>query len=1280
MFGYERGAFTDARQAKRGLFQTAHHGTLFLDEIGLLPEALQAKLLTVLEERTVRRLGATQNEPVDVWVIAATNADLQAFTRAGRFREDLYHRLAVLTLTLPPLRERGHDILTLAEHFLARAGADYDMRPKTLTPDAREALLAYAWPGNVRELTNVIERVSLLGEAPVISAAALGLPAAGVGLTPSRTPAAPSGVRPSLAETVESVERDHLRETLRETGGNISQAAVRLGISRNTLRYRIEKYGLRPGGGEPPRRPGPAPTAANPEIPSLEPPPIPAPASPAVIRWQQRRLTLVRATLDMPSEGPLMVEGTRLLEVFVDKIRMLGGRVEELSPSTVLGLFGLEAVEDAPKRAALTAIAILNAKQRATDSAGESVAIRVGIHSAQFTLGLIGDTVVIEPGAKQDAWSVVTGLIELSPPDCALASPETARSLQRSFVLQPLVIDGEGSPRAYQVEGRLSMWPGASVSRTRFVGREQDLALLQDRLAATTRGQGQAVGISGEAGIGKSRLLVEFRDDLVGRGLAYLGGQCVSYGGSIAYLPVLAFLREHLGILETDEPATISAKVLGGLRSLNMPLSETAPYLLQLLGVKEGAEALTGLDPDGGRARTFEVVGEMLVRLSRQAPLVIAIEDLHWIDKTSEELLTSLVDLLASSRILLVTTYRPGYRPPWMDRSSATQIGLQPLAPPDGAQVVRWTLGEGLSGPIVEAILTKGEGNPFFLEELARSARERGGLLSAVPDTIEGVLRARIDRLSDSDRELLQSAAVIGKDFPFTLLQAITGLADETLGRQLRSLRAAGFIQETTFGIEPEYTFRHALIQDVAYGILPPTERRALHIRLVAAIERLHASRLEEQTERLAAHAFAAEAWEQALSYLRRAGQRAFARGSHREAVAHFERALVVLRHLPESREYVQAGLDIRFDLRTALLPLGELRRGLEYLLEANRLAESLDDPSRAGWLAVYMTGQFYLMGDQVSAFEMGQRALAMAERLRDFSLDVSTNAYVGQVYHVRGDYRRAATLFRRNVEALVGERIHERFGLPQPPSVHSRTCLVWCLAELGQFAEGIARGEEALRIAEAVDQPLSWTVAYSGLGSLYVRKGEVERAIPLLERGLELGRAWNIPLWFPPVASALGSAYAFSGRFAEALALLQQAVERAASMNLIRGQSHLLTALGEAHLLAGDLDRAVEITRRALGLARNHQERGHEGWACWVLGEAAARTVPGIDEGRQRCQEALAIATDLGMEPLAAYSHHTLARLDARAGDERAADQHRARSLRRADEMGLRLATPPGA
>ena len=264
MFGFERGAFTDARQAKKGLFQTAHRGTLFLDEIGLLPDGLQAKLLTVLEERTVRRLGATQSEPVDVWIITATNLDLQAATRAGRFREDLYHRLAVLTLTLPPLRERQHDVVMLAEHFLARACADYGLPAKTLAPDARAALVAYRWPGNVRELINTMERVALLAEAPVVTADILGLSDQGPG--PAATDAAPEAAAPrTLGAVVDDAERAHVQEALEATGWNITRAAARLGISRNTIRYRMEKHGLRPGAPAPsrrPRQPQPAPPPA----------------------------------------------------------------------------------------------------------------------------------------------------------------------------------------------------------------------------------------------------------------------------------------------------------------------------------------------------------------------------------------------------------------------------------------------------------------------------------------------------------------------------------------------------------------------------------------------------------------------------------------------------------------------------------------------------------------------------------------------------------------------------------------------------------------------------------------------------------------------------------------------------------------------------------------------------------------------------------------------------------------------------------------------------------
>ncbi|MGH7358960.1 MAG: sigma-54 interaction domain-containing protein, partial [Candidatus Rokuibacteriota bacterium] len=260
LFGYERGAFTDARHPKAGLFQTAHHGTIFLDEVGLLPEGLQAKLLKAIEDRTVRRLGGTRSEPVDVWIVTASNEDLVAAIRTRRFREDLYHRLAVVTLTLPPLRARGDDVVRLATHFLARACAEYGLPPKSLTDAARAALLGYAWPGNIRELANVMERVALLSEEPQVGAAVLGLP--------SRPPATVAGPEPgpaesaALADALGSVEWAHLVEALRETAGNVTRAAARLGISRDTLRYRMAKHGL--GRKESPprpaaRRPGPRP-------------------------------------------------------------------------------------------------------------------------------------------------------------------------------------------------------------------------------------------------------------------------------------------------------------------------------------------------------------------------------------------------------------------------------------------------------------------------------------------------------------------------------------------------------------------------------------------------------------------------------------------------------------------------------------------------------------------------------------------------------------------------------------------------------------------------------------------------------------------------------------------------------------------------------------------------------------------------------------------------------------------------------------------------------------
>ncbi|HYB71517.1 MAG TPA: sigma-54 dependent transcriptional regulator, partial [Candidatus Bathyarchaeia archaeon] len=348
LFGHERGAFTDARRARPGLFQTAHQGTLFLDEVALLPEALQAKLLTAIEERAVRRLGSTHPEPADAWIISATNSDLPAAIRARQFREDLYHRLAVVTLRLPPLRERGRDVVLLARHLLGRVCADYGLPAKTLSPEAEDLLVAHPWQGNVRELNNVLERVALLTDRPVVTADLLELP------PPARSGATPpAGAEP--ARTVASVDealRDHLQRTLEQTGWNISRTAEQLGITRNTVRAWIGKRGLAPEpGAARPRRPS-TPRAARAEARPASPAvPVPAapPQGPNAIRWESRRVTLLRAAL-VGTEGAPPDKG-RALDVLLDKLQSFGARIDELSPTSVGAIFGLEPVEDAQRRA-----------------------------------------------------------------------------------------------------------------------------------------------------------------------------------------------------------------------------------------------------------------------------------------------------------------------------------------------------------------------------------------------------------------------------------------------------------------------------------------------------------------------------------------------------------------------------------------------------------------------------------------------------------------------------------------------------------------------------------------------------------------------------------------------------------------------------------------------------------------------------------------------------------------------------------------------------------------
>ncbi len=396
-----------------------------------------------------------------------------------------------------------------------------------------------------------------------------------------------------------------------------------------------------------------------------------------------------------------------------------------------------------------------------------------------------------------------------------------------------------------------------------------------------------------------------------------------------------------------------------------------------------------------------------------------------------------------------------------------------------------------------------------------------------------------------------------------------------------------------------------------AYGSLTPERRRALHAGIVESVESLYADRLADQVERLAHHAFRGEVWGKAATNFWQAGARAAASSANREAAACFEQALVAVQHLPESREKREQAIDLRSHLGNALVPLGEFGRIIDHLREAETLAEALGDRRRLARVSSFMSFCVWMTGDHDRAVALGQRALAIAETLGDLPLQIRTNFYIGQACNAKGDYRDAIDVLRRTVVSLEAELRRKRLGMAGFPAVFSRSWLAWCLAELGEFAEGAAIADEGMRIAEEADHPFSLAVACSGIGILSLRKGDLHRAISVLERGLQVCQTWHIPLMFPWVASAVGYAYALAGRVDEALPLLEQAVDQAASVGILGRLSIQVAWLGEVHLLAGRISDADRFAQHALDLSREHKERGHEAWVLRLLAEVAGRRDP---------------------------------------------------------------------
>jgi predicted ATPase/class 3 adenylate cyclase/DNA-binding winged helix-turn-helix (wHTH) protein len=950
--------------------------------------------------------------------------------------------------------------------------------------------------------------------------------------------------------------------------------------------------------------------------------------------------------------------------------RYAGTLTQRLSDGFV-ALFGAPvAHEDHARRAVLAALELQRlAREEPALRAplrGASLSVSMGLHSGMVIVGPLGQDVHTLYAALDDTTEVASRLQRLAGPDTILMS-EAARRLVREEVRVEScdALDMAELPRPLpvykvcEVMVRRSGVPGRGGHLlSPFVGRAREQAALQALLDQVKEGHGQVVSIVGEPGIGKSRLLYEFVRTLRDTPVEYLEGHCLPYDQTTPFGPVLGLLRQLCGMVDADDPEAVTAKLRRCLHEAGLRPDADAPYLLMLLGLPEGAAALAGVSPEVRKARALAILRHLSLHSYEGRPRVIAVENVHWIDPTSEEYLARLADSLSGAKLLLVTTYRPGYGPPWLDKSYATQLALPQLRPQDSRAVVQAVLSAAADeGPWEQAITDMAAGNPFFLEELAWAVRE-GGMAQptgTIPDTVHAVIAARIDRLWPTEKRLLQIAAVIGHEVPLRLLQVIADLSEDTLQRALARLQASEFLYETRLAPDLAYTFKHALTHEVAYNSLLQERRRTLHARIVEAIEGLYADRVVEQVERLARHAWQGEVWEKAVAYLRQAGAKAIENSANREAVAHFERVLVALQHLPQSRATLEQAIDVRCDMRMALMPLHEQGRRLALLREAEGLAQALEDQRRLGKVSIMIAHCLRSMGDFEHALQTGHQVLDLATARGDAKLQAMAYFVLGEVYYGLGDYPRAVDMLRRNVEALDHSGPQERFGEltlgPGLQTVASRCWLIQALAGVGAFAEGVAIAEDTLRLAEADGHPYTLALAYARVGFLSLAQGEVHQAIPYLERSLDLCRVGGILQYRTGIYCGLGYALALSGRIPEALTLLERTVGQVPSPSLI-SRASLLAWVSEVSLLAGDVAAAHTLAVQALALARAHKERGNEAWTLRLRGDIAMhRDPPETGPAENYYRQALGLADELGMRPLQAHCHHGLGMLYGKLG-----------------------------
>jgi predicted ATPase/class 3 adenylate cyclase len=879
------------------------------------------------------------------------------------------------------------------------------------------------------------------------------------------------------------------------------------------------------------------------------------------------------------------------------------GTITQYLGDGFLALFGAPvAHEDHARRAVLAALELQQqlgmGRTGLTLPQDITLAVCIGLHTGPVVVGYLDGDPLRLYTAVSETTQVATRLLSLAAPGTVVLSEPTYRLVCDEVWANPcgsLAVVATAAPVAvYTVQGVRRYRAGVSGHHTRdlsrFVGRVRELAILHERLAYAAQGQGQVVGLVGEPGMGKSRLLYEFAQSLRGQAVTYYEGHCLAYGSATPYLPVRTLLRQHCGITEADGPAAITARVRRAARDAEIASEETVALLLQLLDVPIETELVAQLSLQAQRTRTFALLRQLLLHASQRQPFVLAVENGHWLDATSEEWLTTLVERLPGASILLLVTYRPGYRPPWLEQSFATQLALPRLVPQDSLAIVQSVAQRTpLPAHLAQAIVARAGGNPFFLEELTWDAVEHGpgSVVPAIPETIQAVVAARIDRLPLTEKRLVQAAAVIGTDVPVPLLRAVTEMTEEDLAGSLRHLQAAEFLYETRLLPELTYTFKHVLTQEVAYNAVVQERRRVLHERVAQAIEGLFADRLPEHYNTLVHHYSHSGNSAKAVHYLARAGQQAVERSAYAEAVSHLTTALDLLATLPETRERDRQELAVQMALGMALgAPRGQAAPEVERLYSrARELCEQVGEPQQLFRVLWGLWRVYNQRGEYQAMRLLGEQIFDLARRLQDADLLLEAHHAMWGSLVFGGELVAAQPHLEHGLRFYEPQRhrTHAALYSGHDPGMCCRVHAALALWLRGYPDQAVASSQAALVLTQQLAHPLSLALALIWATMVHHLRGEAPLTQAHAEAAMTLATDQGFPQQWAQAMTLRGWVLAAGGQGEEGIAQIQQGLAAYQATGVARDRPYYLALLAEASIQAGRTAVGLEALGEAL-------------------------------------------------------------------------------------------------